>query len=213
MLGLQDVLLCSGIKSWLSYHCIACQGISSVKTWPSQINQTWRQTIPHPLLRCHINIPAHRDRRCNNLRATRWREGQVINLHTSPSFSSHLIYLSGALGPVIVVSNKRLTHWLCLASKLIYPGCAIHSASEAHVSFKWNVGSYVGQGSGNRREAVKGPRGFVSAGEPFKHWFSVTHGAFCDWGHLMRCISVVIRDIKRVGDSQKGPLLITSLQH
>lgn len=48
--------------------------------------------------------------------------------------------------------------------KLIYPGCAIHSAGEAHVSFKWNVGSYVGQERGGRREAVEGPQVFVSAG-------------------------------------------------
>lgn len=48
--------------------------------------------------------------------------------------------------------------------KLIYPGCVIHSACEAHVSFKMERGSYVGQGRGSRREVVEGLLVFVSVG-------------------------------------------------
>lgn len=37
------------------------------------------------------------------------------------------------------VLNKRLAQRPVSAFKLIYSGCAIDSADEAHVSFKWTV--------------------------------------------------------------------------
>lgn len=100
----------------------------------------------------------------------------------------------------MVVSNKRL--------KLIYPGCAVHSACEAHVSFKMERGFLCGPGGGQKRSG-EGPSGFCFTWGAIKTLiFTHTWCFFCDGGHLMRRISWVIRDIKQVGDSQKGALPI-----
>lgn len=69
----------------------------------------------------------------------------------------------------MVVSNKRLTRGPVSGFKLIYPGCAIHPACKAHVSFKMERGSYVGQGRGEQEGGGEGPSGFCFSGEPFKH--------------------------------------------
>ena len=75
---------------------------------------------------------------------------------------------------------------------------------------KWNVGSYVGRGGGGGlKQSGEGPSGFCFSWGAIKTLIFTPPWCFsCDGGHLMRRISWVIRDIKQVGDSQKGALPI-----
>lgn len=131
-----------------------CLGISSLKT--RSVKQTWTQTWLSPGVISTSQPSGTKDATLSGIL------DQIINLHTSPPFSSHLIHLSGASG-FAMVSNKRLTGRPHLWLQTYLPRLCHSFSLWGSCIFQMECGSYVGQDRESKREAVKGTLVFVSA--------------------------------------------------